>query len=127
LAQWTGTPTEAAKAAAGDSSLDRIMATGRAVADRRTAAASPPTVPAEPWPYLVGLTWEACVTSDVDARKATGSYVDAPARGRRRTFARAHRPVLAVVSVGGGLGAVARYGLSELLPTLPGQFPWATS
>src|SRR5204862_7063863 len=35
-------------------------------------------------------------------------------------------PVLAVVAVGGGLGAVARYGAGQLWPTPPGGFPWAT-
>ena len=32
-------------------------------------------------------------------------------------------PVLGVVAVGGGIGALARYGLAVLLP---GGFPWAT-
>lgn len=31
-----------------------------------------------------------------------------------------------MVALGGGLGAVARYGLGQLWPTLPGGFPWAT-
>jgi CrcB protein len=34
--------------------------------------------------------------------------------------------VLAVVSVGGGLGSVARYGLARAWATPPGGFPWAT-
>ncbi|MFG2293017.1 fluoride efflux transporter FluC [Streptomyces sp. NPDC048603] len=34
--------------------------------------------------------------------------------------------VLAVVAVGGALGAVARYGVSLLWPGAPGGFPWAT-
>jgi len=34
--------------------------------------------------------------------------------------------VLAVVSAGGALGALARYGVGEALPTQPGRFPWAT-
>jgi fluoride exporter len=33
---------------------------------------------------------------------------------------------VAVVAVGGGLGALARYGLSQALPTEPGRFPWDT-
>jgi CrcB protein len=34
--------------------------------------------------------------------------------------------VLAVVSLGGGLGSVARYGLARAWPTPDGGFPWAT-
>lgn len=34
--------------------------------------------------------------------------------------------VMAVIAVGGGLGALARYGIESLLPTAPGGFPWAT-
>jgi CrcB protein len=35
-------------------------------------------------------------------------------------------PVLAVVAVGGALGAVARYGAAVLWPTARGAFPWTT-
>lgn len=31
-----------------------------------------------------------------------------------------------MVSAGGAIGAVARYGLGVLWPTPPGDFPWAT-
>lgn len=34
--------------------------------------------------------------------------------------------VLAVISLGGGLGSVARYLISQALATSPGHFPWAT-
>ena len=34
--------------------------------------------------------------------------------------------VLAAIALGGGLGALARYGLSRVLPTSSGGFPWAT-
>jgi CrcB protein len=37
-----------------------------------------------------------------------------------------HLQVIAVIAVGGGLGALARYGLAQAMPTHPGQFPWAT-
>ena len=50
----------------------------------------------------------------------------AVARTRRRELFRLQLPVLAVIAVGGGLGAEARYGISLLLPTMPGHFPWAT-
>jgi CrcB protein len=36
------------------------------------------------------------------------------------------RAVLGVVSLGGAVGAVARYGLSVGMPHRPGTFPWAT-
>ncbi|MFF6785112.1 fluoride efflux transporter CrcB [Streptomyces sp. NPDC012510] len=35
-------------------------------------------------------------------------------------------PVVAVVSLGGGIGATARYGASLLWPAQPGGFPWTT-
>lgn len=34
--------------------------------------------------------------------------------------------MLAVVALGGGLGAIARYGLGRAWPAGPGGFPWAT-
>nr|WP_157536820.1 fluoride efflux transporter CrcB [Kitasatospora mediocidica] len=34
--------------------------------------------------------------------------------------------ILAVIAVGGALGASARYGTGLLWPTAPGAFPWAT-
>jgi len=34
--------------------------------------------------------------------------------------------VLAVIALGGIVGATARYGLARALPTPPGRFPWAT-
>lgn len=39
---------------------------------------------------------------------------------------RAQTPVVAVVALGGALGATARYALSLGLPTPSGGFPWAT-
>jgi fluoride exporter len=38
----------------------------------------------------------------------------------------AQLPVLAAVSAGGALGALARYGLATAWPHEPGHFPWAT-
>lgn len=52
--------------------------------------------------------------------------VEARAGNRRGAWMREQGPVLAVVAVGGGLGALARYGVAHLLPTRPGQFPWGT-
>ncbi|MEU9227867.1 fluoride efflux transporter CrcB [Streptomyces massasporeus] len=39
---------------------------------------------------------------------------------------RAQAPVVAVVSLGGGVGATARYAASLWWPTPPGGFPWTT-
>ncbi|MGS2805934.1 fluoride efflux transporter CrcB [Nocardia sp. MW-W600-9] len=34
--------------------------------------------------------------------------------------------VLAAISVGGGLGATARFGMAQWWPVRPGEFPWST-
>jgi len=44
----------------------------------------------------------------------------------RRRHSRARADVLAVIAAGGMLGASARYGIGELIPTGPDEFPWAT-
>ena len=54
-----------------------------------------------------------------------------PAVGRRRLLRRRRESrvrvdVLAVIGIGGMLGATARFKLSEALHTNPGHFPWAT-
>ncbi|KAA2264309.1 CrcB family protein [Solihabitans fulvus] len=36
------------------------------------------------------------------------------------------RAILGAIAVGGGLGGLARYGVAQLLPTLPGRFPVGT-
>lgn len=45
---------------------------------------------------------------------------------QRQELAATHRGVLAVISIGGGVGALARYGLLHALPTQGNGFPWAT-
>jgi len=52
--------------------------------------------------------------------------VDLHVGAQRRELVRHHAPVLTVIAIGGGLGALARYGLGLLLPTRPGEFPWGT-
>lgn len=37
-----------------------------------------------------------------------------------------HASVLAVVAMGGALGALARWAVAEALPHDPGRFPWST-
>ncbi|GAA2434466.1 fluoride efflux transporter FluC [Streptomyces mauvecolor] len=45
---------------------------------------------------------------------------------RPRVVTRGLGPVVAVVALGGALGACARYGASLLWTTRPGSFPWTT-
>nr|WP_037365262.1 fluoride efflux transporter CrcB [Amycolatopsis orientalis] len=45
---------------------------------------------------------------------------------QQRELVRHHVSVLGVIALGGGLGALARYGLAQALPAAPGGFPWAT-
>jgi fluoride exporter len=57
--------------------------------------------------------------------------VNEPDAGLRIPAQRAARrsgqgPVLAVVAVGGAIGASARYGAGLLWPAAPGTFPWTT-
>ena len=47
-------------------------------------------------------------------------------RHRWRAFARSHADVLAVISAGGALGSLGRWGVGELLPWSGTTFPWAT-
>jgi CrcB protein len=45
----------------------------------------------------------------------------------RRGKPRSHQgSIVAVVAIGGAMGASARYGASLLWPSAPGAFPWAT-
>ncbi|MEU9101040.1 CrcB family protein [Streptomyces sp. NPDC048361] len=45
---------------------------------------------------------------------------------RGTAAAQALGPVVAVVALGGAVGATARYAASLLWPTAPGSFPWTT-
>lgn len=54
------------------------------------------------------------------------SDVDLHVPTHRVELVRSRGPVLGVIALGGGLGALARYGLAHLMPTRPGHFPWAT-
>ncbi|WP_433683574.1 fluoride efflux transporter FluC [Nocardia sp. CA-119907] len=42
----------------------------------------------------------------------------------RRARLREHVPILAVIALGGAIGATARYAASLLWPTAPRAFPW---
>ncbi|GAB2583141.1 hypothetical protein GCM10027168_14850 [Streptomyces capparidis] len=45
--------------------------------------------------------------------------------GQARRFGEGTGAAVAAVSLGGVLGALARYGAGEALPAAPGAFPWA--
>lgn len=47
-------------------------------------------------------------------------------RARRQPAWRAQAPVVAVVALGGGIGATARYAASLWWPARTGGFPWTT-
>ncbi|MGI8576726.1 MAG: FluC/FEX family fluoride channel [Nocardioidaceae bacterium] len=49
-----------------------------------------------------------------------------PSRRTLRARLRRHADVAAVIAVGGGLGSLARYGVSRWLSTDAGEFPWST-
>jgi fluoride exporter len=55
-----------------------------------------------------------------------GEPVVGQSRLPHRQYRRIQPDVLAVIAVGGMLGASARFKLAEALPTKPGHFPWAT-
>lgn len=52
--------------------------------------------------------------------------VDLRVETQRKELVGHHVQVLGVVALGGGIGALARYGLAQVMPVHPGQFPWAT-
>lgn len=56
----------------------------------------------------------------------TDPDVDLHVPAQRRELLHGQWPIIAAVSVGGGVGASARYGASLLWPTVPGTFPWTT-
>jgi CrcB protein len=66
------------------------------------------------------------VAPDADRSVADRSVPARSVPARHREPFRRHAPVLGVIALGGGLGAVARYGASLALPTPAGGFPWGT-
>ena len=63
---------------------------------------------------------------EVDRQDPIDPDVDLHVPAQRRELARHRGAVLGVIALGGGLGALARFGLTQLVPTRPGAFPWAT-
>ncbi|MFI5699979.1 fluoride efflux transporter CrcB [Streptomyces xanthochromogenes] len=60
------------------------------------------------------------------ATEPTDPDIDLAVPAQRREIARGIGPVVAVVALGGAIGACARYGASLLWTTAPGSFPWTT-
>ncbi|MET7683811.1 fluoride efflux transporter CrcB [Streptomyces sp. NPDC005423] len=58
--------------------------------------------------------------------EATDPDVDLHLPDQRRLSWRAQAPIVAVVALGGAIGASARYGASLLWPAATGAFPWTT-
>ena len=69
---------------------------------------------------------EARVASDV-VGTAEEAHANVSAQRRpRRSFLRSRWDILLVISMGGALGSLARWGVGELLPWSGEDFPWAT-
>ncbi|WP_308190337.1 fluoride efflux transporter CrcB [Amycolatopsis sp. GM8] len=66
------------------------------------------------------------MSSEVELTEPIDPDVDVHVPAQRRELLRSHGAVLVVISFGGGLGAIARYGLAQWLPTPAGHFPWST-
>ncbi|MFB8179145.1 fluoride efflux transporter FluC [Streptomyces sp. NPDC055966] len=56
----------------------------------------------------------------------TDPGIDLHVPAQRRERRRGQWPIIAAVSVGGAVGASARYGAALLWPTPAGTFPWTT-
>ncbi|MEU6058881.1 CrcB family protein [Streptomyces sp. NPDC047097] len=78
----------------------------------------PPEAPSRPG----GATALTDPRDPVDPDTGSGPRSAAPRTGGRREEV----ATLAVIAVGGALGACARYGATLLWPTEPGAFPWTT-
>ena len=65
-------------------------------------------------------------TRTTKATAAAQPAVGAPFATRRPAPVRLQWSVLAAVSAGGAVGAVARYAISTAWPNVPSGFPWAT-
>lgn len=63
---------------------------------------------------------------DIELGDPIDPDVDLRVPAQRRELVRHYAPVLRVIALGGGLGALARFGLAELIPTRAGDIPWAT-
>lgn len=66
------------------------------------------------------------MSGEVELEDLIDSDVDLRVRTQRRELVRHHGSVLGVIALGGGLGALGRWALAQVLPTRPGHFPWGT-
>jgi CrcB protein len=66
------------------------------------------------------------MSGEVSLGEPIDADVDLKVEAQRRELVRHHGPVLTAIALGGGLGALARYGMALMVPTAPGGFPWAT-
>jgi CrcB protein len=65
-------------------------------------------------------------TPDNGVDEPTDPDIDLKMPAQRLEPARRQASVVAVVAIGGALGAAARYGAGLIWPTPPGAFPWTT-
>jgi CrcB protein len=61
-----------------------------------------------------------------DAEPVVDPDVDLHVPEQRRELSATPLRVIAVIAAGGAIGALSRYGVLLLLPTVPGRFPWGT-
>ncbi|MGW4526490.1 fluoride efflux transporter CrcB [Amycolatopsis sp. NPDC004378] len=66
------------------------------------------------------------MSSEIELTDPVDPDVDLHVRGHRRELVRTHGSILLVIALGGGLGALARYGVAQVWPTVPGRFPLGT-
>lgn len=66
------------------------------------------------------------MSSETELTEPIDPDVDLHVSAQRRELVHSHGRILLVIALGGGLGALARYGLAHAWPTRPGLFPWGT-
>lgn len=80
--------------------------------------------PTPPDPAVTPATgWQA---EPVDPDTAVDPWPPGKASRKAPGPKRRQAEILAVIAVGGAIGACARYGATLLWPTAPGAFPWTT-
>jgi CrcB protein len=67
-----------------------------------------------------------CMADVTTERLPIDPDVDLHVPRQRRELRRGHGDVLVAISLGGGVGALARYGIGYAFPAAPTGFPWAT-
>ncbi|GAB2557636.1 fluoride efflux transporter CrcB [Nocardia heshunensis] len=72
------------------------------------------------------MTSELTTSGNPEVGAPVDPDIDIHQPEQRRELSRSHGAILAVISVGGAVGALSRYGLAQLWPTPAGGLPWAT-